>query len=104
MIAANNQGRIIPIKNWLQGTSFSVSEVTDAKYFACLWCWIKLGTIMKIVKRSVATSIGSAMYFEKIKFPNRFVSSSCQAIAPAKPKQILKKSAKNVAKKRGSLK
>ena len=59
---------------------------------------------MNIVKRNVAISIGSAMNFEKIMFPNKFVSSSCQAIAPAKPKQILKKRAKNVAKKRGKRK
>jgi hypothetical protein len=59
---------------------------------------------MNIVKINVAISIGSDMNFEKIMFPNKFVSSSYQAIAPAKPKQILKKSAKNVAKKRGNRK
>ena len=88
----------------MQGISFSVSEVTDAKYFACLYCYIIFGIIINIVKSSVATSSGSALNFEKITFPNKFVSSSCHAIAPAKPKQILNKSAKNVAKKRGSLK
>ena len=52
----------------------------------------------------VAISIGSAIYFEKIMFPNKFVSSSCQEIAPAKPKQILIKRAKDVAKRRGNRK
>jgi len=57
-----------------------------------------------MVKMKVAISIGSAIYFEKMMFPNKFVSSSCQEIAPAKPKQILIKRAKDVAKKRGNRK